>query len=410
MITLQQLLTTESDLPGSTLTGKGAEEGAQDFLSLLAGALTDTAAQGKDTPLTLADLKAAGSRLAKVAQQDGSTSPLQAKIADLLTQQDAATDGDAAQTSALQTLVSGLMPATSGDALKTLTPAAAKEDSKTELSEEELAGLSALMAMLPHQQAATPVAPRASGTEGVSARAALASALPATGSSQQALPGQEKAQAQSAYQPVAQPADNALPAGAAIAPAVAPAAEKQEIASSASSPSPTATIAPIAASHVTSQPAATVATAPVLSQPLGTSEWQQTLSQHITLFTRQGQQTAELRLHPEDLGQVQISLKLDDNQAQLQMVSAHSHVRAALEAALPMLRTSLAENGIQLSQSSVSSESFAGQQQQSSSQQQHQASRSGQHGAFNEESDELLPTPAALQSAARGNGAVDIFA
>jgi flagellar hook-length control protein FliK len=53
---------------------------------------------------------------------------------------------------------------------------------------------------------------------------------------------------------------------------------------------------------------------------------------------------------------VQISLKLDDNQAQLQMVSAHSHVRAALEAALPVLRTSLAENGIQLAQSSVSSE------------------------------------------------------
>ncbi|WP_256937193.1 flagellar hook-length control protein FliK, partial [Enterobacter chuandaensis] len=176
-----------------------------------------------------------------------------------------------------------------------------------------------------------------------------------------------------------------------------------------SSASPTATLAPIMSSHATSQPAATVATAPVLSQPLGSHEWQQSLSQHITLFTKQGQQTAELRLHPEDLGQVQISLKLDDNQAQLQMVSAHSHVRAALEAALPVLRTSLAENGIQLSQSSVSSESFAGQQQ-SSSQQHHQASRSGQHGGFNEESDELLPTPAALQSAARGNSAVDIFA
>ncbi|EPJ7774837.1 flagellar hook-length control protein FliK, partial [Enterobacter hormaechei] len=119
--------------------------------------------------------------------------------------------------------------------------------------------------------------------------------------------------------------------------------------------------------------------------------------------------TAELRLHPEDLGQVQISLKLDDNQAQLQMVSPHSHVRAALEAALPILRTQLAENGIQLSQSSVSSEGFAGQQQSSSGQQQH-ASRSGQHGGFNDESEELLPAPAALQSAARGSRAVDIFA
>ena len=70
----------------------------------------------------------------------------------------------------------------------------------------------------------------------------------------------------------------------------------------------------------------------------------------------------------------------------------------------------LGEVVCQLAQSSVSSETFAGQQQQSSSQQQHQASRSGNTGSFNEESDELLPVPAALQSAARGNSAVDIFA
>ena len=58
MITLQQLLMTDSDPSGGTLTGKGAE-GAQDFLSLLAGALTETTGKGKDAPLTLADLKAA---------------------------------------------------------------------------------------------------------------------------------------------------------------------------------------------------------------------------------------------------------------------------------------------------------------------------------------------------------------
>ncbi|CZY71924.1 flagellar hook length control protein FliK [Enterobacter ludwigii] len=412
MITLQQLLMTDSDLSGGMQTGKGTD-GAQDFLSLLAGALTDATGQGNDAPLTLADLKAAGSKLSKVAQETGGENTLQAKIANLLSRQPALTGDEQTAATPLDTLVSGLVPVSKGDALKTMSAVKTQDDSKSELSEEELAGLSALMAMLPHQQTATPVASGATGN-GLTAKSTLnAAALSQNGAGQQSmstlLAGHEKAQQASTYQAQAQNADPSQPVNAPATPIVAAAAEKQDLASSPSSTAPTATLAPVISSNVTSHAAATVATAPVLSQPLGTQEWQQSLSQHITLFTKQGQQTAELRLHPEDLGQVQITLKLDDNQAQLQMVSAHSHVRAALEAALPVLRTSLAESGIQLAQSSVSSESFAGQQQ-SSSQQQQQASRSGNTGGFNEESDELLPAPAALQSAARGNSAVDIFA
>ncbi|WP_284942602.1 flagellar hook length control protein FliK [Enterobacter sp. MEB024] len=412
MITLQQLLMTDSDLSGGMQTGKGTD-GAQDFLSLLASALTDATGQGNDAPLTLADLKAAGSKLSKVAQETGGENTLQAKIANLLSRQPALTGDEPTAATPLETLVSGLVPVSKGDALKTLSAVKTQDDSKSELSEEELAGLSALMAMLPHPQTATPVASGATGI-GVTAKSTLnAAALSQNGAGQQSmstlLAGHEKAQQASTYQAQAQNADPSQPVNAPATPIVAAAAEKQDLASSPSSTAPTATLAPVISSNVTSHAAATVATAPVLSQPLGTQEWQQSLSQHITLFTKQGQQTAELRLHPEDLGQVQITLKLDDNQAQLQMVSAHSHVRAALEAALPVLRTSLAESGIQLAQSSVSSESFAGQQQ-SSSQQQQQASRSGNTGGFNEESDELLPAPAALQSAARGNSAVDIFA
>ena len=404
MITLQQLLMTDSDPSGGTLTGKGAE-GAQDFLSLLAGALTETTGKGKDAPLTLADLKAAGSKLSTAAQEKNGDTTLQAKIAELLSRQETLTGEDTAVS--LQSLVSGLKPAANTDALKALTRTDAKANSETTTEEEELAGLSALMAMLPHQQTTTPMATQPASTGEVAPRAALPSALAQTDNGQHqplshALTGQEKTSVQDS--------DTSLPATAAVTPAVAAVAEKQAVVSTASSAaSPPAPLAPIVSHLAPPQSAATVATAPVLSQPLGTHEWQQNLSQHITLFTRQGQQTAELRLHPEDLGQVQISLKLDDNQAQLQMVSPHSHVRAALEAALPILRTQLAENGIQLSQSSVSSEGFAGQQQSSSGQQQH-ASRSGQHGGFNEESEELLPTPAALQSAARGSRAVDIFA
>lgn len=64
----------------------------------------------------------------------------------------------------------GLVPLSKGDALKTINAANSKDDGKSELSEEELAGLSALMAMLPHQQT---TASRVAGGDGVSATATL---------------------------------------------------------------------------------------------------------------------------------------------------------------------------------------------------------------------------------------------
>ena len=149
MITLQQLLMSDSDLSGGTQTGKGTD-GAQDFLSLLAGALSDATGKGKDAPLTLADLKAAGSKLSKVAEDAKGDTTLQAKIADLLSRQTALNGDETSPVTSLDTLVSGLVPLSKGDALKTLNAANSKDDGKSELSEEELAGLSALMAMLPH--------------------------------------------------------------------------------------------------------------------------------------------------------------------------------------------------------------------------------------------------------------------
>ena len=94
--------------------------------------------------------------------------------------------------------------------------------------------------------------------------------------------------------------------------------------------------------------------------------------------------------------------------AQLQMMSPHSHVRQALEAALPTLRTSLAENGIQLGQSNISSESFAGQQRPSSQQQSSRHAPAG--GQFAAEEDEAPAVPTSLHALSRGNSAVDLFA
>ncbi|CNL00011.1 flagellar hook-length control protein FliK [Yersinia aldovae] len=152
-----------------------------------------------------------------------------------------------------------------------------------------------------------------------------------------------------------------------------------------------------------------------LSAQLGSQEWQQSLNQQVVMFSRNGQQNAELRLHPQELGALQISLKMDDNQAQLHFASAHSQVRAALEAAMPSLRSALAESGIQLGQSSVGSEG-QWQQAQQQNQQNQQGFASGRQPAYGVEAtaDSLastpLVTPAALQSLANGNGGVDIFA
>jgi len=151
---------------------------------------------------------------------------------------------------------------------------------------------------------------------------------------------------------------------------------------------------------------------PLLNSQLGSPEWQQALGQQILMFSRNGQQTAELHLHPQDLGSIQISLKLDNDQAQLSMVSNQSQVRAALEAALPQLRASLAESGINLGQSNVSSDAFP-QSQSFAGQQEQQRNNSGsQFSLASENSSDVTPlaVPAALQARAAGSSAVDIFA
>lgn len=64
MITLPQLITTDTDVAAGLQSGK-AVDSPEDFLALLAGALGAGDAQGKDAPLSLADLQAASSKLQK---------------------------------------------------------------------------------------------------------------------------------------------------------------------------------------------------------------------------------------------------------------------------------------------------------------------------------------------------------
>lgn len=385
MITLPDISVSDANITSGGLSGKSTD-GAQDFLALLAGALGDESA----TP-TLADVQDARPG-AQNARKSGLTlNDLKASI-----EGETLTD-----LSDIRTLLSGL---TLGQKPVVNSEATEKDLPPAEVHEDDLTDLSALMAMLPPPSTPAPT-PTPTPTQPAEREATptLTSSVPLKGnvSGDKALSLKE-ASADAPSRTLTTTID-AQPFTAAQSNAAVRVETESTPSPAASSPN----VAPIISPTMTPAPAHAAAIAAV-NAPLGSPNWQQTVSQHITLFTRQGQQTAELRLHPEDLGQVQITLKMDDNQAQLQMVSPHSHVRAALEAALPMLRTQLAESGIQLGQSSISSESFAGQQQSSSQQQSARHNPTGSQ--LDAQEDELLNVPASLQSRSSGSSAVDIFA
>ncbi|QLN19574.1 flagellar hook length control protein FliK [Escherichia coli] len=375
MIRLAPLITADVDT--STLPGASATDTAQDFLALLSGALAGDAAPGKASPLLQVAVDtphAQGKERANEILAGVLPSDLHIAIDETLAEITAALPDTTPLTTAL---VNTLAAMPEKDTVA--------DDKTDDLNEDAVASLSALFAMLPGFDNTPKVTDE-----------------PAT-----ALPTQKQTlstKLTTAQLATAQPDDAPGAPDQPLTPLVAEAQSKAEV---ISTPSPVTTVAsPLITPHQT-QPQPTVA-APVLSAPLGSQEWQQSLSQHISLFTRQGQQSAELRLHPQDLGEVQISLKVDDNQAQIQMVSPHQHVRAALEAALPVLRTQLAESGIQLGQSNISGESFSGQQQAASEQQQSQ--RTANHEPLAGEDDDTLPVPTTLQRVASGNSGVDIFA
>lgn len=371
MITLATLRTSDAALPG----GSGrAEPGdpADGFLALLGDALAagaDKKSPLKGKPLPVDD-SAVGRRTAD--------------------------DEKPALTAALP-LPHSLMPAAAaGERAENTSPADKPGDDG-----DPAAALGALLAMLP--QVTPPPAQAHAG------RAAVSAAPPAGGgrSTGTERPADALPLAAAAAAPAGQqaPVPDADARPIAIQPAAAPAPAAAGISPAAAPPAP-----------VISTATATVNTHPVVTvnAQLGTPEWQQSVSQHITLFTRQGQHSAELKLHPQDLGQVTISMKVEDNQAQLQMVSGHGHVRAALEAALPQLRSQLADSGIQLTQSSISGDTSGGQQQ-SAFQQPSQPHFTEGNGFAADDSaaapgEESLSAPAALQLRARGDGAVDTFA
>ena len=144
-----------------------------------------------------------------------------------------------------------------------------------------------------------------------------------------------------------------------------------------------------------------------LTAPLNSPNWSAQLSQQvITMGQRGGEQLAELRLNPHDLGPLTISLKITEHGAQAQFLSANAAVRQAVEQAIPQLRDALAEQGISLGDTSV------GEHRQQQEQQNGQAgNRFAANGGATEQGDQpLSASSTGMSHVAVADGRVDLYA
>ncbi|WP_110709069.1 flagellar hook-length control protein FliK [Salinicola sp. CR57] len=91
-----------------------------------------------------------------------------------------------------------------------------------------------------------------------------------------------------------------------------------------------------------------------INAPVQSPQWPASFGQQVLQMHQRGDQQMSLRLHPQELGPLNVSLTVQDQQAQLQILSAHAPVRAAVEAAIPQLRQALADSGIALGEAMVS--------------------------------------------------------
>lgn len=77
------------------------------------------------------------------------------------------------------------------------------------------------------------------------------------------------------------------------------------------------------------------------------------LKERINMMVRQNIQVAEIRLDPAELGQMQIRVNLQQDQATVQFIVQQQHAKELLEQQMPRLREMMQQQGIQLGEGNV---------------------------------------------------------
>jgi len=137
-----------------------------------------------------------------------------------------------------------------------------------------------------------------------------------------------------------------------------------------------------------------------IQPPVDSAAWSQVVAQRITWLAGNGIRAAELQLNPQELGPVDVKIRVNNEQTSIHFTSQHASVRDALELSVQRLRDMLESNGLGLVDVNVSD--------QSGSQERNPASESSQ-SSFVAEFGQEQGAEATLVQIAETNSLVDYY-
>jgi flagellar hook-length control protein FliK len=96
-----------------------------------------------------------------------------------------------------------------------------------------------------------------------------------------------------------------------------------------------------------------------IEAPVQQAKWAENLAGRVAWMVMNNQTSAQISLNPAELGPIEVKVSLQNDQTSVNFYAHNNAVREAIEDAFPRLRDMLSENGLNLSQSSVSDQSLS---------------------------------------------------
>ena len=97
----------------------------------------------------------------------------------------------------------------------------------------------------------------------------------------------------------------------------------------------------------------------LIDSSAGSQDWENQLGNRIRWMGKINIPSAELKLHPAELGALEIKISTEDDLTKVNFITTNSAAKEIIEASLPRLRDLLASSGLQLEHSDVSKKNLA---------------------------------------------------